>query len=204
MRLPNLDPLMATILQNLAFIAIASLYVAIGARRTANTALFPGPRPVERWFKIWLVVIWVIGLALPIVALLVDGLIRGNRASAIGLGSYLIMVFAQVGTEVFVWKRWRNPIWVIVPCLYLPWRVWQCVWGLMLLAGTQAPLSIATLVALLVLWVINIGVHFTNVPLTLRWDYHPIDATFPALRNPNVFAQGAQDAEALRTGPKLT
>jgi hypothetical protein len=186
--------LATTALINLGFFVIASLYVWIGARRAAGTALFPGPRPVPDWFKIWLIVIWVVGLALPIAALIVDGVIGRQAGAAIALGFYLLMFVMQVATEIFVWKRWKSPIWVIVPCLYLTWRLFQVYWGFGLVAGEDAGLTVFTLYALFALWVINIGVHFTNIPMTLRWDYHAKSATFPSLHAAVPFGEGAQDA----------
>lgn len=187
------DPLVSAVAQNIAFFAVASLYVWIGARRVAGTAVFPGPRPPPAWFKVWLVVIWLVGLVLPIVALVIEGLLGGNRDASIGLGAYLLMFFAQVATELFVWKRWRSPIWVIVPCLYLAWRLWQIHWAWTLPGVAGSDLASFTCAALFVLWVINIGVHFTNIPLTLRWDHHPRSATFPSLHDPLVLTRGAHD-----------
>lgn len=199
---PFSSPLIATVTQNLGFFTLASLYIFIGAKRAVGTAVFPGPRPPEPWFKLWLIVIWIVGLVLPIVTLVMVGLWQGKGAVTLGIGAYLIGVFAQIASEVFVWKRWKSPIWVIVPCLYLTWRVWQCVWGLQLLAGQGPVLAEVTYWALLVLWVINIGVHFTNIPMTLRWDYHAKSATFPALHNPVVLAKDAHDLVDPQLGAK--
>ena len=59
----------------------------------------------------------------------------------------------------------------------------------------DAPLlTTATLYALILLWIINVGVHYTNIPASLRWDYHRRDATFASLHDPLVFRQGSQDA----------
>lgn len=187
------DPLLQALAQNIAFFLIASLYVWIGARRTVGTAAFPGPRPPPTWFKIWLVVIWLVGLVLPIVTLVIEGFLRGNASVTIGLGAYLVMFVAQVATEIFVWKRWRSPIWVIVPCLYLAWRLWQCAWGMGLPEADSTMLAHVTWISLFVLWVINVGVHFTNIPLTLRWDHHPRDAQFKALRNPIAVMPNSSD-----------
>jgi hypothetical protein len=185
---------MATAIHNAVFFAIASLYVAIGAKRAAGTAPFPGPRPVAAWFKIWLVVIWLVGLILPLAAFVYDGLVRGVPQAAAALGFYLLMVAAQIATELFVWRRWKSPIWVIVPCLYLAWRLFQVYWGFGLVAGLDVPFTAFTLYALFALWVINVGVHFTNIPMTLRWDYHAKDQTFPSLKAAVPFGEGAQDA----------
>lgn len=187
------DPLWSAVAQNIAFFLIASLYVAIGARRIAGSAPFPGPRPPPNWFKVWLVVIWVIGLLLPVVTLAYEWVTAGATNVVVGLGAYLVMLFAQVYTEIFVWKRWRSAIWVIVPCLYLPWRLWQCVWGFGLPAVAESELGVVTYIALIALWVINIGVHFTNVPLTMRWDHHPKDSNFKALHHPVALMPDAHD-----------
>jgi hypothetical protein len=187
------DPLRSALLQNVVFFLIASLYVWIGARRAAGTAPFPGPRPPPTWFKIWLVVIWLVGLVLPLVTLVIEGMLNGNRPVAVGLAAYLVMFVAQVATEIFVWKRWRSPIWVIVPCLYLTWRLWQCAWGMSLPGVDGSALAVTTWIALFALWVINIGVHFTNIPLTLRWDQHPKDASFKSLHHPVAILPNAHD-----------
>lgn len=187
------DLLYSALLQNAVFFAIASLYVWIGARRTLGTAPFPGPRPPPNWFKVWLVVIWLVGMVLPLVTLVTVGVLGGNTAVAVGLGAYLVMFIMQVATEIFVWKRWRSPIWVIVPCLYLSWRLWQCVWGMGLEGVQDSTLALGTWIALFVLWVINVGVHFTNIPLTLRWDHHPRDAQFKALHHPLAILPHAHD-----------
>jgi hypothetical protein len=62
------------------------------------------------------------------------------------------------------------------------------------LEGVQdSTLALGTWIALFVLWVINVGVHFTNIPLTLRWDHHPRDAKFKALHHPLAILPHAHD-----------
>ncbi len=177
-------------LLNLLFLAVAAAVLLWAQRRTRPGPPFPGPRPVGPLFKAWLVVIWLVGMALPLVALLVDGVAGGQAAVRAALGWYLLLFVAQIGFELLAWKRWRSPVWVIVPCLFLPWRLFQVTMGLMVVEGP--PLSVATLWALMLLWVINIGVHYSNIPNSLRWDAHPADARFAALGHPNPFRKGAQ------------
>lgn len=176
-------------LLNCAFLAVAAAILLWARLRTRPGPAFPGPRPVGPVFKAWLVVIWLVGMLLPLAALAIDGVAGGQGGTRIVLGWYVATFVAQVAFEIFVWKRWRSPVWVIVPCLFLPWRLFQVALGLMLLDGPL--LTQVTLWALLALWVINVGVHYSNIPNTLRWDAHPPDADFAALAHPNPFRKGA-------------
>ncbi len=189
------------VLQEAVFFVLACACLAWAQWRLPKpSARFPGPRPVGPVFKFWLVTIWMVGLVLPLVALVVDGVVGGSTATALALLPYFAMFAGQVASEIFCWKRWGSPVWVIVPCLYLPWRCWQCFRGLE--AAPDAPLlTLITLYALTVLWIINIGVHYTNIPATMRWDYHRRDATFPSLRDPRVFTSDAQDARDVGRSP---
>lgn len=172
-------------LANLGFFAVACTVLAWAQWRTNPGPPFPGPRPTGAAFKAWLMVIWLVGFMLPLAALLIDGVLGGHRPVRIALGFYLLMFFVQVATEIFIWKRFRSPVWVVVPCLYLPWRLFQCWMGLQAVDGP--PVSVGTLWALMALWIVNIGVHFSNIPNTMRWDFHPRDAVFPSRRHPNPF-----------------
>lgn len=184
------------VLQETVFFVLACACLAWAQWRLPKPAArFPGPRPVGPVFKAWLVTIWAVGLVLPLVALVAAGLVGGSTATSLALLPYFAMFVAQVASELLCWKRLGSPVWVIVPCLYLPWRLWQCFRGLEVAA--DAPLlTVVTLQALIVLWTINIGVHFTNIPATMRWDHHRRDATFPSLRDPRVFTADAQDPPA--------
>lgn len=178
----------SVVVANTAFFAFACAVLVWARWRTAPGPPFPGPQPVGRAFKTWLVVIWGVGLILPLVAL---GL-EWSAATRLALLPYLATFVLQVATELFVWKRWRSPVWVVVPCLYLPWRLFQSWWGLISVDAAALPLTAFTLHALFALWLINIGVHYSNIANTLRWADHPPDAIFPALRDPRVFTRDAQ------------
>lgn len=173
---------------NIAFFAFACAVLIWAQWRAVPGPTFPGPPPVGPVFKIWLIVIWVVGLLLPLAALMLEW----SAATRLAILPYLALFIMQVATELFVWKRWQSPVWVLVPCLYLPWRVFQSGWGFVSVDPTALPLTSFTLAALFALWLINIGVHYTNIVNTLRWSSHPADAKFSALRDPRVFTQDAQ------------
>ncbi len=163
------------LLHNLGFAVIASVIVWICALRSRGTAPFPGPTPIGLRFRAWLVVIWLVGFGLPLVTVIRDGVLGSRAALTAALVAYFVMFFAQIGTELACWKGGRTTAWVIVPCLYLPWRLWQIYWGASVSAVDSTPLSSLTWAALFVLWVINVGVHYTGIPLSMRWDHHAID-----------------------------
>ncbi len=160
------------LLENLMFFAIASVILIVGIKRYPNARPFPGPvTPWPAWFKVWFKVIWVVGFLLPIIALVGWGLIAGETITLLALAPYFIMFFLQIGSEQYIWKKHQSPIWVIVPCLYLPWRVWQCVRGLETIEPRADLFFVEyTLWALLILWIINVGVHYTGIPASMRWN----------------------------------
>jgi hypothetical protein len=175
---------MSIILQELAFISCVVVALAWAQWRLSGpVAAFPGPRPVGPIFKIWFVVIWLVGGVLPLAALIYDGGMRGQAGTVWAIAPYVLMFALQIVCEMVMWKRLQSPVWVIVPCLFLPWRLYQCARGLDV---ADASFTVFALQAMFVLWVINIGVHFTNIPRALRWDFHPKDARFPALADARV------------------
>ena len=175
------------LIANIGFLVLAAACLGWARWRTRPGPVFTGPCPVGPAFKGWLINIWLVGLLLPLVALVIGW---NEPLTRLALIPYLVMFAVQVLAEMLTWKRWGSPVWVIVPCLFLPWRLFQ-VWQGMVL-GDHSGLTQITLWALFVLWVINIGVHYTNIPNTLRWNQHPHDVRFPSLNDPRVFTKDAQ------------
>jgi len=162
----------ALFIENLIFLVLATLVLVVGVKRYPDARPFPGPvKPWPLWFRIWFPIIWFVGGVIPLITLVGWGIIGGNTSVVLALTPYFVMFFLQIVSEQVVWKNFQSPIWVIVPCLYLPWRVWQCVRGLETL-GPDSGLLVAdiTLWALLVLWILNIFVHFTGIPNSMRWN----------------------------------
>lgn len=182
--------LSSVLAQNLGFLGSVAIVLLWAKQRLGRAAPFPGPRPVGPAFKTWLIVIWLIGLALPLAALIYDGFLQSEGRALLAITPYLVMFIGQVVVEIVCWKRLNSPIWVLVPTLFLPWRLFQIYQGLSLIGGPETfPLTYWTLIALFILWTINIGVHFSNIPRHMRWDVHPLDAKFDHLSQPNVFAE---------------
>lgn len=176
-----LTSLTGVVVQNAAFLVFAVIILLWAQARIRHAPAWPGPRPVGRVFRWWLLVIWLVGFLLPVVAMVVDGVAGGRSEAWLVVVPYLLMFVVQIAYELFVWKRWRSVVWVLVPCLFLPWRCFQIHVGLMTVLPLEGLLlTKVTLVALLVLWLINIGVHYSGIALNLRWDLQR-DGNFEAI-----------------------
>jgi hypothetical protein len=162
------------LLQEAVFFVTASLILLAARQRYVGALPFPGPiTPWPSWFKIWFAIIWLFTIFLPLGVWIYYGFVDPTPGVALALGMYLLMLFLQVGSEQVCQQVWKSVIWVAVPCLYLPWRLWQCFRGLDTV-GVDAPwLVTITLELLIVLWVINIGVHFSGIPTQMRSKYVP-------------------------------
>ena len=159
-------------MENLVFFLLTLPFLYVGNLRYEGRREFPGPvTPWPDWFRVWFKVIWGVGFVLPLLALLVSWQFGQLHIALLALGPYFIMFFVQIGTELFCMKQWKSPIWVAVPCLYLPWRLFQIYRGWETTEPIDGTIIIdITLSALFVLWVINIAVHYSGIPRQMRWD----------------------------------
>jgi hypothetical protein len=162
------------LIQEVVFFIASSLILLAARRRYLEALPFPGPiTPWPNWFKIWFTIIWLFTIFLPLAVWIYFGFVSPVPGVALGLGLYLLMIAIQVGAEQVCQQVWKSVIWVAVPCLYLPWRIWQLFRGLDQTAADAPWLVGFTYELLIVLWVINIGVHFSGIPTQMRSKYVP-------------------------------
>lgn len=156
--------------QNLTFFLLSSALLAVAQMAWRRAEPIPAqPLLHEPLFKVWMVVIWVGGIFIPL-GLIVLGWVQGEGLAARALGPYLIMIAVQVAMEMLFWFGFRrSPVWGLVPCFYLPWRLCQLGVGLGLPGVAEEPLLQATLIGCFALWVINIGVHYSGIPAIFGW-----------------------------------
>jgi hypothetical protein len=68
-------------------------------------------------------------------------------------------------------QRFHSCVWVMIPCLYLPYRIWQLYQGLTLLNPLPELIWVQKLLILeTILWIFNYGVHLSQLPKLLRWE----------------------------------
>lgn len=162
------------LLENGVFLLLTLPVLFVGWRRYRDAAPFTGPLPDwPLWFRIWFKVIWMVGFVLP-VAVLTYAVASGfGSLAAIILAPYLIMLFVQIAEEQVCISALRSPVWGSIPCLFLPWRLFQLHRADQTLTESDPMLLQWTVWALIVLWVVNIWVHYTGLPRQLRWNFHP-------------------------------
>ncbi|MBD2090161.1 hypothetical protein H6F67_09875 [Microcoleus sp. FACHB-1515] len=124
------------------------------------------PQPLPAWFRGWLTIVLMVGIALPIAALAYWVVWLGDRAITAVLVSYLAMLGLQILSESVALNRFHSCIWVTIPCVYLPYRIWQLHRGLSIAENSQVQLFFGIEIAL---WIFNYGVHLSQLPRLLAW-----------------------------------
>ena len=157
--------------ENLLFFAIATSFFTIVGWAWRHSKPFYIPEQLPEWFKFWFVMVQVVGILLPLGTMLVWGVWWGYTSVSIVFASYFLMLGLQIASEIFVNRQFHSIVWVTIPCLYLPYRIWQLYEGLTILSPTtQLTLVRYLLYTEIVLWIFNYGVHLSQLPKLMRWE----------------------------------
>lgn len=158
------------VIEDLAFVIAATLFlVAVGwAWRSAKP--YELPHPLPSWFRVWFLSVQIIGGLVPLIVLLWAVWQGQERAIAV-LSSYFVMLGLQILSEIATLRWFHSVVWVMVPYLYLPYRVWQLYEGAIVLNAdpTQAWVQ-NLLIGEIVLWTLNYGLDLAQLPRLLRWE----------------------------------
>jgi len=156
---------------NLLFFAIATSFFLIGSWAWRQSKPFSLPEPLPAWFKAWFLTVQLVGVLLPLIAMFLWGVWWGYSSVLTVLVSYFVMLGLQVVSEIVVLKQFHSPIWVTIPCLYLPYRIWQLYEGLIILNPTSELIWVRNILLVeIALWIFNYGVHLSQLPRLLRWE----------------------------------
>lgn len=158
--------------ENLLFLAITTSFLVIVGWAWRSKP-FSIPQPLPAWFKAWLFVVLVVGVVLPFLVMLLWVVWRGEQSVLPAFVPYFVMLGFQILSESVTLNRFQSCVWVMIPCLYLPYRIWQLHTGLTLLSFENESIWIQRLLlAEIILWVFNYGVHLSQLPRLLRWEVH--------------------------------
>jgi len=157
--------------ENFLFLVIATSFFVFVGWVWRHSKPFSIPQPLPTWFYVWLNIVLVVGLVLPLLAMLLWGVWWGQRSVLQAIGPYFIMLGLQILSESVTLNRFHSCVWVTIPCLYLPYRIWQLYSGLTILSHEGASIWVQRLLlAEIVLWIFNYGVHLSQLPRLLRWE----------------------------------
>ncbi|MBD1939204.1 hypothetical protein [Microcoleus sp. FACHB-68] len=162
------------LLENLLFLVISTSFLGFVGFLWRESKPFSLPQTLPAWFSAWLAVVLVVGLALPLVVMILWGVWWGNRSVLQALIPYFVMLGLQILSERVTLKQFHSCVWVLIPCLYLPYRFWQLYIGLTLVSFDTRLIWVQRLLAVeIVLWIFNYGVHLSQIPRLLRWEVQP-------------------------------
>ena len=141
--------------ENLLFLLIATSFLVFVGWVWRLSLPFSIPQPLPAWFKAWLSIVLVVGVALPLLAMLVWGVWWGNQGVLQATLPYFVMLGFQILSESVTLNRFQSCAWVMIPCLYLPYRIWQLHRGLTLLSLDETIWVQRLLLVKIVLWIFN-------------------------------------------------
>lgn len=164
------DYLVNLLFENLVFSALATSFFFVVGWAWRHSKPFTLPQPLPAWFNIWFLTIQVVGIVLPLLALLLWGVWWHYSSVLIVLVSYFVMLGLQILSEIVILRQFQSVVWVTVPCLYLPYRIWQLYQGWTILIPASELIWVRNLLLVeIALWVFNYGVHLSQLPRLLQW-----------------------------------
>jgi hypothetical protein len=159
------------ILENLGFFIVATGFIAIVGWAWRKVKPFTIPEPLPAWFKIWFGTVQVIGVLVPLVVMLLWGVWWNHSTVLTVLASYFLMLGLQILSEIITLKQFQSVVWVMVPYLYLPYRLWQLYEGLTILNSDSELMWVRTLLIVeIVLWTGNYLLDLAQLPRLFRWE----------------------------------
>ncbi|MEA5496648.1 hypothetical protein VB834_21845 [Limnoraphis robusta Tam1] len=159
------------ILENLIFFVLATSFLGIVGLAWRNALPYSLPSPLPGWFKIWFGTVQILGLLPPLGVLLVWGIWEKNSVVLTVFASYFLMLGLQIITEYLTLRKFTSVVWVMVPYLYLPYRIYQLSEGLTLLNAEPELFWVRTVLILqIILWIGNYALDLAQLPRLFRWE----------------------------------
>lgn len=152
------------------FLAIATLFFFIVGWAWRQTKPYDLPHPLPGWFKIWFLTMQIGGIALPAV-LLIWGIQQSSLRLVTVLTSYFLLLGLQILSESLALRQFHSVVFVMVPYLYLPYRIWRLYEGWSYVEPELSWVRYLLLVEV-ILWTLNYALDVTQLPRLLQWHLH--------------------------------
>ena len=161
--------------ENLVFLAIATSFFVVIGWAWRQTKPYDLPQPLPAWFKIWFLSVQIGGIVLPLAAMLVWW---SNTRVLTVLLSYFLMLGLQILSESISLRWFHSVVFVMVPYLYIPYRIWQLYEGLTLFSPDRELVWVRNLLfAEIILWTLNYALDLSQLPRLLHWEMNQEAAT---------------------------
>lgn len=159
------------LVENLLFLAIATSFLVIVGWAWRHLKPYNLPQTLPQWFNVWFLTVQIGGVVLPLLAMFLWGVWWGYSSALTILASYLAMLGLQILSESLALRQFHSVVFVIVPYLYIPYRIWQLYEGLVLLSPISELLWIRNLLILeVVLWVLSYALNLAQLPRLMQWE----------------------------------
>jgi hypothetical protein len=162
--------------EDLIFLAIATTFFVVVGWAWGSAKPYDLPQPLPNWFKIWFLTIQIGGGLLPLIGL-GWGIWHGYSNVVAVLVSYGLMLGLQILSESLSLRKFRSVVFVMVPYLYLPYRIWQLYEGMLLFDADELIWIRNLLLIEIVLWTANYALDVSQLPRLLRWDIEALSST---------------------------
>ena len=157
------------LVENAVFFVVATAFLAITGWAWRHVTPFDLPKPLPGWFKYWFGSVQVLGIVPPLGAL-VWAIWHGEPAVWMVFAAYFVLLGLQILSEIFTLKQLHSVVWVMVPYLYVPYRLWQLYEGIELTADRPDLAWVQLILAAeIVVWGSNYLLDLAQLPRLFRW-----------------------------------
>ena len=157
------------VVENSVFCIIATGFLVVTGWAWRDAKPFALPKPLPDWFKIWFGSVQLLGI-LPPLAAVVWAIVEGCQSLWQVLAAYFAMLVLQVITEFATLRWFHSVVWVMVPYLYVPYRLWQLWEGLAIAPSTSDYVWLQLLlIGEIIVWGINYLLDLAQLPRLLQW-----------------------------------
>ncbi len=159
------------LVENLLFFAIATSFFVIVGWGWRHAKPYNLPEPLPGWFSIWFGTVQVVGGLIPLIVMCLWGFWWGDSSVLTVLIPYFVMLGLQILSESLSLRQFHSVVFVMVPYLYLPYRIWQLYEGFSLLNPASELIWVRNLLLVeIVLWALNYALDLAQLPRLLRWE----------------------------------
>jgi len=158
-------------LETLLFLGISTTFLTLVGWAWRLAKPYELPRPLPAWFKVWFLTVQLVGGLLPLVVMALWGVWWNHNRVLTVFIPYFVALGGQILSESVALRWFHSIVWVMVPYLYVPYRIWQLYQGWRLLRLDSALVGIQNLLLVVILlWTLSYSLNLSQLPRLLYWE----------------------------------